>query len=67
MRDSQSYPAAGRYVITEQGRYDLHLSETCQCNPRLAGLLIECAKCGTIYGTLRDRLGEPVHNRDKRR
>jgi len=44
------------YVVTEAGRHDRIVIETCCCNPRLAGLLIECPECGTIYGTLRDSL-----------
>jgi hypothetical protein len=42
------------YVITERGRLDLHTAPRCNCNPRLAGLLIECPECGTVYGSLRD-------------
>lgn len=53
-------------MITEQGRYDLHLGQTCQCNPRLAGLLIECGKCGTIYGSLNDRLNDTQVYRGKK-
>lgn len=43
-----------RIDITEQGRLDLVTAETCVCNPRLAGLLFECAECGTIFGSLRN-------------
>jgi hypothetical protein len=42
------------YVVTEQGRLDLEQVPTCECNPKLAGLLLECPECGTIYGSLRD-------------
>jgi hypothetical protein len=66
MPRQQSNPPGCGYVITEQGRYDLHLGQTCQCNPRLAGLLIECSKCGTIYGSLNDRLNDTQVYRGKK-
>ena len=44
----------GRYVVTEQGRHDLVVAETCHCDPRLEGLLFMCSDCGTIYGSLRN-------------
>lgn len=65
MKATESVSAESRYWITEQGRYDLIMAQTCQCNPHLAGLLIECAKCGTIYGTLRDSVGRGYGNREK--
>jgi hypothetical protein len=65
MPRKQVRPQSCGYVITEAGRYDLHLGETCQCNPRLAGLLVECAKCGTVYGSLRDRLNDTAAYRGK--
>jgi hypothetical protein len=42
------------YVVTEQGKLDLRCVPTCECNPRLVGLLLECPDCGTVYGSLRD-------------
>jgi hypothetical protein len=45
------------YVLTERGRLDLETAEECECSPRLAGLLIECPECGTIYGSVRDSVG----------
>jgi hypothetical protein len=51
--------------ITERGRLDLQTCKQCLCNPRLAGLLIECPECGTIYGTLREGWGDG-HGFDKR-
>jgi hypothetical protein len=56
VKATESVSAADRYWITEQGRYDLIMSPHCQCNPHLAGLLIECAKCGTVYGTVRESM-----------
>jgi hypothetical protein len=55
MRATAEHTASSRYVLTEQGRLDLHTAPRCDCNPRLSGLLIECPKCGTIYGTLREQ------------
>lgn len=52
MPPAQSVAGDPRYVITEQGRYDLIMSRTCQCDPRLKGLLVQCAECGTVYGHL---------------
>jgi len=56
MRATQEDTHSGGYVITERGRLDLHVTATCHCNPRLAGLLIECPECGTVYGSLRDTM-----------
>jgi len=55
------------YWITEQGRLDLRTARVCRCNPRLAGLLIECAECGTVYGSVKEGLYQALApNRDKR-
>lgn len=54
------------YVITEQGRLDLYAGDLCRCNPRLAGLLVECPECGTVYGSLRERLSDTQLYRGKR-
>jgi len=54
MRATREDSREGGYVITERGRLDLQAAPPCNCNPRLAGLLIECAECGTVYGSLRD-------------
>ena len=56
MTVSRSVEAAGRYVLTEKGRYDLHMAPDCQCNPKLAGLLIVCDGCGTVYGSVRESM-----------
>lgn len=53
---SRSVPAASGYVVTEQGKLDLLTLETCQCNPRLAGLLVVCECCGTVYGSVKDSM-----------
>jgi len=51
----RSVPAGHeRYVVTEQGRYDLQCAEACHCDPRLEGLLFMCPDCGTVYGSLRN-------------
>lgn len=54
MRATPSVARAAGYVLTEKGRYDLEAADRCDCNPRLAGILIECPDCGTIYGSVRD-------------
>jgi len=54
MKRMPSVAVGDGYVLTEQGRLDLLTVATCDCNPRLAGLLIQCPDCGTIYGSLRD-------------
>jgi len=61
----QEYPDG--YVITERGRLDLVAAPVCNCNPRLAGLLIECPDCGTIYGSLRDSIPASGFRPEKRR
>ena len=54
MGNAASVAASGRYVVTEQGKYDLLTADTCQCDPKLAGLLFTCTECGTVYGSLRN-------------
>ena len=54
------------FVVTERGSYDLRTADTCQCNPRLSGLLITCPDCGTIYGSLSEQ-ALPAMPREKRR
>jgi hypothetical protein len=56
MTASRSVPAGAGWTITERGRLDVETAPTCDCNPRLAGLLIECPECGTVYGSLRDSM-----------
>ena len=55
-----------RVSITEQGRYDLIFCSTCQCNPRLSGLLVTCVHCGTVYGHLNE-LAKPKRARPRGR
>ena len=50
MRVSSRVTDEVRWAITEQGRYDLIMLPTCQCDPRLPGLLVTCTRCGTVYG-----------------
>lgn len=45
------------WVVTQQGHEDLRSCETCRCEPRIVGLLVECRLCGTVYGHLRESLG----------
>jgi hypothetical protein len=54
------------YVVTEKGKLDAHMPGECKCNPRLVGLLIECPECGTVYGSLRDRLNDTQAYRGKK-
>jgi hypothetical protein len=54
MPDQFSARASDRWCITEKGHYDLLVAGTCDCDPRLAGLLLECPKCGTVYGSVRN-------------
>jgi hypothetical protein len=53
---SKSLERGDRYVVTEAGSHDLRCVPTCDCNPKLAGLLIVCDGCGTVYGSVRDSL-----------
>jgi hypothetical protein len=55
-----------RVMITEQGRYDLFMSELCHCDPRLKGLLVQCSICGTVYGHLSE-LDRTTERRQTRR
>lgn len=41
-----------RFRVTEKGAYDLIMAETCQCVPKLSGLIVQCPACGTCYGYL---------------
>lgn len=66
MPDRRRVPDESGYVVTEAGSHDLRVAPTCSCNPRLAGLLIECPDCGTIYGSLRDSIGRGGYVEPKR-
>lgn len=39
-----------RIDITPQGRYDLLSVATCDCRPKMLGVLLQCPSCGTVYG-----------------
>jgi hypothetical protein len=65
MPHTRSVPARAEYVVTEKGHHDLRVADLCQCNPRLAGLLIECPDCGTVYGSLRDSAPWASGSREK--
>jgi hypothetical protein len=54
MKRNGSVRDEGDFALTEKGKLDWRTAQTCCCNPRLVGLLIECPDCGTIYGSLRD-------------
>lgn len=54
MKRVPSVDESVRYVLTEKGAFDLMCAPLCSCNPRLAGLLLECPDCGTIYGSIRN-------------
>jgi hypothetical protein len=54
MPDQFAPRATDRWTITEQGKLDLATAVTCKCDPHLAGLLIACSDCGTVYGSVRD-------------
>lgn len=49
-----SVDASERWWITELGQRDLVVADTCECDPVLAGLLIRCKSCQTVYGTIYD-------------
>jgi hypothetical protein len=55
-----------RVSITEQGRYDLIFCSTCQCEPKLSGLIVTCRYCGTVYGHLNE-LDKPKRARPRGR
>lgn len=52
-----------RYVLTEKGKYDLLFHQDCDCNPRLAGILIQCPDCGTVFGSISEALSPPKFQR----
>lgn len=54
MKTVPSVDEHARYVLTEKGRLDLLCAPLCDCDVRLAGLLLECASCGTVYGSVRN-------------
>lgn len=60
-------PADDRYTITELGRYDLIFAPTCLCDPRLKGLIVQCAACGTVYGHLSELDQRPKRIRRQHR
>lgn len=43
-----------RYVVTDAGREALEHGEACECTMRLVGILLMCAECGTVYGSLKE-------------
>lgn len=65
MATRSSVPATDGWTITDKGRDDLQNLETCWCTPKLAGPLVECSQCGTIYGSVKSGLGFGNISRDK--
>jgi hypothetical protein len=53
---AKSIERVDRYTVTEKGSHDLRTVATCDCNPKLAGLLIVCDCCGTVYGSVRESM-----------
>lgn len=41
------------FVLTPEGRDALLDADVCICAPKLAGLLLQCPDCGTVWGSLR--------------
>lgn len=56
MPTGKSLERLDRYVVTPEGHYDIDHAPTCNCNPRLAGLLVVCETCGTVYGSVRESM-----------
>lgn len=54
MAPISSLRAPSRYVITEAGHEASVEPGRCDCQVALAGLLLMCHKCDTVYGSLRD-------------
>jgi hypothetical protein len=67
MPSHPSVPPEGRYVVTEQGRLDAESAPTCYCRPILAGLLVACPDCGTVFGSLRDSVERNMARQEKHR
>jgi hypothetical protein len=65
MRDHPTVAVAGRYRLTAQGREDLESAPSCACHIHLAGLIFECADCGTVYGVLREQDAGRYARQDK--
>jgi hypothetical protein len=54
--NDRSVPGEIRYVVTDAGREALESIDSCDCEIRLSGVLLTCAECGTVYGSvLNDR------------
>lgn len=54
MSNYASVRASTGYRITREGALAWRNLPTCNCCPKLDGLLIVCHECGTVFGTLRD-------------
>lgn len=44
------------YVLTELGHLALKSLDSCACCPKLAGLLLVCPICDTVFAHLKDTL-----------
>lgn len=55
---SSSVRSSDRWTITVRGREDLANCDTCSCRVQLAGLIVECRVCGTVYGNLREETNQ---------
>lgn len=60
MVESRSLRQSYRYVVTIEGRRAIDDATVCMCKPRIAGLLVACEACGTVYGHLSDRTYDDV-------
>jgi hypothetical protein len=63
--ESRSLRQSYRYVLTPEGHKALDEIETCHCRPRLAGLLVVCPECDTVFGYLTE-LNAPDGRFDKK-
>jgi hypothetical protein len=55
-----------RWTITDVGRSDLRTCEQCRCQVKVAGVLVECRECGTVYGYLQYRRAAAQHEKSRR-
>lgn len=66
VRDVRPQSYGSRYVVTEQGAYELRTAATCSCTPHLSGLLLECSQCKTVYGVWRESYIPSMHPQRKK-
>ena len=67
MYDKRDLWEGSGYRITLRGVEALHDQGVCACKLELTGVMLECHKCGTVYGAIRDHSASRMDYRDWKR